>query len=69
MLTNIKKYVTAIRKRPTARPTQTKRDILWSRLYPSARTFEEANEMHFKNKFNKPLVICGPSGVGKGTLT
>ena len=69
MLTNLKKYFARIRKRPSIQPTQTKRQMLWSRLYPAARTFEEAFELHTKNKFNKPLIICGPSGVGKGTLT
>ena len=69
MLTNLKKYITRIRKKPPVHPPQTKRHMLWNRLYPAARTFEEANELHMKNKFNKPLIICGPSGVGKGTLT
>ena len=42
---------------------------MWNRLYPSAKTFEEAERRHMENKCNKPLVVCGPSGAGKGTLT
>ena len=41
---------------------------MWNRLYPSAKNFAEAQKFHLNNKFNKPLVIVGPSGVGKSTL-
>lgn len=33
----------------------------------AARHFSRAHSSH-KDKLLRPLVICGPSGVGKGTL-